>query len=56
MSKFKSDLQKCNTMKEIFNTVNTYYNTDAKIGLISKQVIILNIDKLIAVSGIKHKI
>jgi hypothetical protein len=56
MNNFKSELQKCNSMKEIFFTVNAHYNTDAKIGTISKQIIILNIDKLIAASGVKPKI
>lgn len=52
---FKSDLKNANSLHDIFNIVSKHYDTSAKLGTITKQVIILNIDKLISAAGVKLK-
>ncbi len=52
---FKSDLQNANSLNDIFTIVSKHYDTSVKLGTITKQVIILNIDKLINASGAKLK-
>lgn len=52
---FKSDLKNANSLEDIFRITSKHYDTSAKLGTITKQVIILNIDKLISASGVKLK-
>lgn len=52
---FKNDLKSAESLNDIFTIVSKHYNTSAKLGTITKQVILINIDKLIAASGVKLK-
>ena len=52
---FKIDLKNANSLEDIFRITSKHYDTNAKLGTITKQVIILNIDKLISASGVKLK-
>lgn len=53
----KKDLQEnANTLADVFTIVNKHYDTNTnKLGMITKGVIIANLDKLISMSGVKPK-
>jgi len=55
MRNFKEDLKEAKSLNDIFNIVNKHYDTTKPLGVIVKNVIILNIDKLINTSGVKPK-
>jgi len=55
MANIKEDLKKAESLNDIFNIINLKYDTTKKMGIITKTVIIQNIDKLISASGIKLK-
>lgn len=52
---YKAALNGANSLQDVFNITAKYYNTDAKLGTITKQILILKIDTLIAASGVKLK-
>lgn len=54
---FKNDLKNNgNTLKDVFDIVNKYYYTNSNnLGTITKSILIINIDKLISMSGVKPK-
>lgn len=52
---YKNELKTANSLQDIFNITQKYYSTDDKLGIITKQVILVNIDKLIIASNIKLK-
>lgn len=52
---YKNELRNANSLKEIFDITNAHFDTTAKLGTITKTVLILNIDKLISASGVKPK-
>lgn len=52
---YKAALSAANSLQDVFNITAKYYNTDAKLGTITKQILILKIDTLIAASGVKLK-
>ena len=53
----KIDLAKnANTLADVFDIVNKHYDTNThKLGVITKGVIIINLDKLISMSGVKPR-
>lgn len=53
---FKERLRSCNSMREIFDATNSFYDTDAKLGAIAKGILIVNIDKIISTAALKPKI
>lgn len=53
---FKEDLkQNAVSLQDVFNIANKHFDTTAKMGTISKGVLIANIDKVITLSGAKPK-
>ena len=53
---FKEDLkQNANSLHDVFNIANKHFDTTAKMGTISKGVLIANIDKIISLAGVKPK-
>ena len=52
----KSELKTANTMEEFLNICSKHYDfKNAKLGTISRGSLIINIDKVIAISGAKPK-
>lgn len=55
----KQKLLECNTLNEMWDTLDEHYNFDKKLGFITKRVVVaalmLNIHKLIAAAGIKPR-
>lgn len=53
---FKKDLKtNANSLADVFEIANKHFDTTAKMGTISKGVLIANIDKVITLSGVKPK-
>lgn len=53
---FKKDLKdNANSLYDVFEIANKHFDTTAKMGTISKGVLIANIDKVISLSGVKPK-
>ena len=56
IDKFKADLKaNANSLKDVFDIANKHFQTDEKMGTISKGVLIANIDKVIKLAGVKPK-
>jgi len=53
---FKKDLKaNANSLADVFEIANKHFDTNEKMGFISKGVLIANIDKVIKLSGVKPK-
>lgn len=52
---YKTALKSANSLQDIFNITSQHYDTTAKLGAITKQVLILKIDTLISATGVKLK-
>ena len=56
IDEFKKDLKdNANSLADVFSIANKHFNTEEKMGFISKGVLIANIDKVIKLSGVKPK-
>lgn len=53
---FKEDLKNnAQSLNDVFNIANKHFDTTAKMGTISKGILIANIDKIIQLAGVKPK-
>ncbi|MCH7850941.1 MAG: hypothetical protein IH845_04835 [Nanoarchaeota archaeon] len=51
----KDKLKLCNTLNEIFDVLDAYYDLDQRIGIISKSILINSVNKIILITGAKRK-
>lgn len=56
IDEFKKDLKaNANSLADVFRIANKHFDTEEKMGMISKGVLIVNIDKVIKLAGVKPK-
>jgi hypothetical protein len=52
---YKDDLKNAASLQDVFNITAKHYDCTAKLGTITKQILILKIDTLITATGVKLK-
>lgn len=53
--KIEEILRNCESLKDMFDTLNEHYDTTAKIGIIAKGVIIAKVNYLLNLTNAKKK-
>lgn len=56
MNEVEEKLQNCNTLNEIFDVLDDYYDLDQQIGPISKIILVKNVGKIIKITGAKKRV
>jgi hypothetical protein len=52
---FKKDIKACTTTRELFDTVNRHFDTDAKLGIATKIALQVNLQSLVNTLNLKPK-
>ena len=55
MDELRDDLKLCNTLNEVFDVLDKYYDLDQKMGLISRSILLSNVRKIILMTGAKKR-
>lgn len=53
--KFEEQINKCETMRQIFDVVNCHYNTDQALGIITGRMVKSKIPELVQTLNLKRK-
>ena len=53
LEELKGDLKNCNSLNDIFNAVESLYDTEAQLGVLAKAAIINKLPTIIKVAGLK---
>ncbi len=48
-------LKQCNSLNEIIETMNRYYDLDKKLGVMSKSIVIQSLNKVILICNLQEK-
>lgn len=48
-------LKQCNSLNEIIETMNRYYDLDKKLGVMSKSIVIQSLNKVIVICNLQEK-
>lgn len=51
----KDRLKSCNTLNEVFDVLDEYYDLDQRMGFISKSILLQSVNKIILVTGAKRR-
>lgn len=51
----EEELKLCNTLNEVFDVLDKYYDLDQRMGIISKSILIPNVNKIIRITGAKKR-
>lgn len=51
----KDALKSCNTLNEVFDVLDKYYDLDQQMGLISKSILISKVNTIILLTGAKRR-
>ncbi len=55
MNEIKDKLASCNTLNEVFDVLDDYYDLDQQMGPISKSIIHKSVNKIILITGAKRR-
>jgi len=55
MNEVEEKLENCNTLNEIFDVLDEYYDLDQQIGPISKVILVKNVGRIIKITGAKRR-
>ncbi len=51
----KDALELCNTLNEVFDVLDKYYDLDQRMGLISKSILASSVNRIILLTGAKRR-
>lgn len=55
MNEVEENLKSCNTLNEVFDVLDRYYDLDQQMGVISKSILLNSVNKIILLTGAKRR-
>ena len=55
VNEIKDELKSCDTLNEIFDVLDKYYDLDQRIGLIGRSIIVNGVNRIILITGAKKR-